>query len=107
MGYALVAISFVVKSCFTWFNFVQQLHYNKAMPTLFKLSNCKIEMRIRDHRPAHVHVVFADGREALVYLADLQVVARQRILASELAPALAWLAPRLKKLAFDFEELQK
>ena len=77
------------------------------MPTLLKLPNCKIEMRSRDHRPAHVHVLFADGRDALVYLADLQVVARKRILASELAPALAWLAPRLTQLTVDFEELQK
>jgi len=72
-----------------------------------KLSNCKIEMRSRDHRPAHVHVLFSDGRDALVYLADLQVVSRQRILASELGPALVWLAPRLAQLTFDFEELQK
>ena len=77
------------------------------MPTLHKLSNCKIEMRSRDHRPAHVHVVFSDGRDAMVYLAGLQVVARQRILASELAPALAWIAPRVTQLTFDFEELQK
>jgi len=77
------------------------------MPTLHKLSNCKIEIRSRDHRPAHVHVVFADGRDALVYLADLHVVARQRILSSELAAALAWLATRLDKLTLDFEELQK
>jgi len=77
------------------------------MPTLLKLSNCKIEMRSRDHRPAHVHVLFTDGRDALVYLADLKVVARQRILASEIAPALAWLALRLEKLTLDFEELQK
>ena len=77
------------------------------MPTLHKLPNCKIEMRSRDHRPAHVHVVFSDGRDALVYLADFSVVARQRILASELAPAMTWLAPRLVQLNFDFEELQK
>ena len=77
------------------------------MPILHKQPDCKIEMRSRDHRPAHVHEVFSDGRDALVYLADLQVLTRQRILASELAPALAWLSPRLEQLTNDFEELQK
>lgn len=77
------------------------------MPILHRLPHCKIEMRSRDHRPAHVHLLFSDGREALVYLADLQVVARQRILASQIAPALQWLAPRAHQLSADFEELQK
>lgn len=45
------------------------------MPLLHRLPHCKIEMRSRDHRPAHVHVLFSDGREALVYLADLKVEA--------------------------------
>lgn len=77
------------------------------MPLLHRLPRCKIEMRSRDHRPAHVHVLFSDGREALVYLADLKVEARARILAKELAAALEWLAPRAAQLALDFEELQR
>lgn len=77
------------------------------MPTLHRLSTCKIEMRSRDHRPAHVHVLFSDGREALVYLSDLTVDTRGRIVAKELAAALEWLAPRAAKLAIDFEELQR
>jgi len=77
------------------------------MPTLIRLSNCKIEMRSRDHRPAHVHVLFSDGREALVHLADLRVVSRQRILASDIAAALAWIGPRAAQLVIDFEELQR
>lgn len=64
-------------------------------------------MRTRDHRPAHVHVLFADGREALVYLSDLKVDTRGRILAKELAPALAWIGIHAAKLAIDFEELQR
>lgn len=77
------------------------------MPLLHRLPQCKIEMRSRDHRPAHVHVLFSDGREALVYLADLTFDARGRILAKEMAPALEWLAPRAAQLALDFEELQR
>ena len=61
------------------------------MPLLHRLPHCKIEMRSRDHRPAHVHVLFSDGREALVYLANLKVEARARILAKELAAALEML----------------
>lgn len=64
-------------------------------------------MRTRDHRPAHVHVLMADGREALVYLSDLSVSSRQAIRATELAAALEWITPRAKKLARQFEELQK
>jgi hypothetical protein len=77
------------------------------MPLLHRLPNGKIEMRSRDHRPAHVHVLFSDGREALVYLPDLKVDTRGRILAKELIASLAWLAPRATQLALDFEELQR
>lgn len=77
------------------------------MPLLHRLPNGKIEMRSRDHRPAHVHVLFSDGREALIYLSDLKVDTRGRILAKELAAALTWLAPRAAQLILDFEELQR
>jgi hypothetical protein len=77
------------------------------MPLLHRLPNGMIEMRSRDHRPAHVHVLFSDGREALVYLSDLKVDTRVRILTKDMAAALAWLAPRAAQLALDFEELQR
>lgn len=77
------------------------------MPALHRLPNCKIELRTRDHRPAHVHVTFSDGREVLVYLADLSTTTRQSIRASELAPALSWIAARTAELTEQFEELQK
>ena len=32
------------------------------MPLLHRLPHCKIEMRSRDHRPAHVHVVLTGRR---------------------------------------------
>lgn len=77
------------------------------MPLFYRLPHCKIDMRSRDHRPAHVHVLFADGREALVYLSDLTVETRGRILSKELAAALEWLRPRAAQLTLDFEELQR
>lgn len=86
---------------------VQLLHNNTHMPTLHRLPNCKIELRSRDHRPAHVHVLFGDGREALVYLADLRVVARQPVRAAEMSGALAWIAERADELTERFEELQR
>lgn len=86
---------------------VQPLHNNIPMPTLHRLPNCKIELRSRDHRPAHVHVLFGDGREALVYLADLRVAARQPVRAAEMSGALAWIAARADELTERFEELQR
>lgn len=77
------------------------------MPTIHRLPNCKIDLRTRDHRPAHVHVLLSDGREALVYLADLRVVARQSIRAAELTEALAWIAGHAAELTDKFEELQQ
>lgn len=76
------------------------------MPTIHRLPNCKIELRTRAHRPAHVHVTFGDGREVLVYLADLSITSRQPVRASELAPALSWIAARTAELTAKFEELQ-
>jgi len=77
------------------------------MPLLHRLPHCKIEMRSRDHRPAHVHVLFSDGREALVYLETLKFEARGHILSKEMAAALDWLRPRAAQLRLDFEELQR
>ena len=76
------------------------------MPTLHRLPNCKIEMRSRDHRPAHVHVLMSDGREVLVYLDDLRTEARQKVRRAEIIAALGWIRPRADELSQLFEELQ-
>lgn len=76
------------------------------MPTIHRLRNCKIEIRARDHRPAHVHVLFKDGREALVKLASGELVARQPVRPMEIAEALAWISARKDELTALFEELQ-
>lgn len=77
------------------------------MPTLHRLPNCKIEMRTRDHRPAHVHVLLNDGREVLVNLGDMSTAARRPVRTAEIAEALAWIASRAPELTRFFEELQK
>ena len=63
------------------------------MPTLHRLPNCKIEMRSRDHRPAHVHLLMSYGREVLVYLKDLRTEARKKVLKTEIATALDGYGP--------------
>ena len=90
-----------------WLDSVQWLHNNTVVPTLHRLPNCKIEMRTRDHRPAHVHVLFSDGRDVLVYLDNLRAISRQPVRASEMAPALEWIAERTSELIARFEELQQ
>lgn len=76
------------------------------MPTIHRLPNCTIILRTRDHRPAHVHVLMNDGREALVYLADLSLAMLKPIRAAELSEALRWIAERRDDLNRQFEELQ-
>ena len=77
------------------------------MPTIHRLPNCKIDIRTRDHRPAHVHILLSDGREAMVFLDDMSTVSRQRIRLGEIAEAMEWIAERAHELINLFEELQK
>ncbi len=88
-------------------DYVQSLHKDNSVPTLIRFPTCKIEVRPRDHRPPHVHVLFADGREALVDLASGQVTSRRKIRATELAEALAWIDAHAEELIARFEELQR
>lgn len=76
------------------------------MPTLHRLPNCKIEIRPRDHRPPHVHVLLSDGREVLVELESGRMTARQKVLNDEIADALAWISSHATELTERFEELQ-
>lgn len=77
------------------------------MPTLHRLPNCKIEVRVRDHRPAHVHILLSDGREVLVYLANMSTTARHKVRQAEIADALAWITKHADQLKALFEELQR
>jgi hypothetical protein len=58
------------------------------MPTIHRLPNMSIRVNMPDHRPAHVHVVLADRRDALVYLETLEMVSRT-VRTAEIAQALA------------------
>ncbi len=62
-----------------------------------------LRVNVPDHRPAHVHVVMADRRDALVYLDTLEVVSRT-VRVSEIAEALSWIARHREYARKVFEE---
>lgn len=49
-----------------------------------------VRVNVPDHRPAHVHVVLTDRRDALVDLATLSITSKS-LSARDIAPALAWI----------------
>lgn len=74
------------------------------MPTLARLPNATLTMYAADHLPPHFHVRMNDGREALVELATLTVLAGS-IPKRELATALAWAAANQALLHAKWKEL--
>ena len=61
------------------------------MPTIQRIGTTTIRVNVPDHRPAHVHVVLADRRDALVVIDTLQVVNRT-LQAGDISEALGWIA---------------
>ena len=57
------------------------------MPTIHRIGATTIRINTPDHRPAHVHVVLADRRDAMGMLDTLAVVSRT-VTAREIAQAL-------------------
>lgn len=76
------------------------------MPTIHRLSTCRIAMYAADHMPPHCHVLLNDGREVLVVLATGEVL-RGAAAHRELAEALAWITTHRAELLARFEELQR
>lgn len=74
------------------------------MPTLARLSDCTITMYAADHLPPHFHVRYKDGREALVTIANLEVL-RGNLAQRELAAALAWANSNQAVLQAKWKEL--
>jgi hypothetical protein len=72
------------------------------MPTIHRIGG-SIRVNAPDHRPAHVHVVLPDRRDALVILDTLSVVSRT-VQAREIADALAWIAANRDACRQLFEE---
>ena len=73
------------------------------MPTIHRLASMTIRVNVPDLRPAHVHIVLADRRDALVYLDTLEVVSRT-VRVAEIAEALAWIAENREAARKVFEE---
>jgi hypothetical protein len=71
------------------------------MPTIQKFSSCHVEMRYRDHLPPHVHIVMSDGRQALVELESLRVIAD--FSRREMQEALEWIRAERRKLLAMWE----
>ena len=72
---------------------MQWLHYAQFMPTLKRFHSCRLEIRHGDHNPPHFHVVFSDGREAMLQIDGLRVLAG-RLKLGELAMVRAWVEAR-------------
>jgi hypothetical protein len=44
------------------------------MPTLARLSKCRLVMHPRDHPPPHVHIFANDGSEAVMHIVTLDLI---------------------------------
>lgn len=60
------------------------------MPTLHRIGTASIRVNTPDHRPAHVHVVLADRRDAMVNI-DTLAVTSHHLKAKDIPEALQWI----------------
>jgi hypothetical protein len=74
------------------------------MPTLTRLSRCKICIYAADHLPPHFHILANDGRDALVEISTLVMLAGD-VGKKELAEALEWAAAHQDLLQAKWKEL--
>ncbi|MDR2213853.1 MAG: DUF4160 domain-containing protein [Pseudomonadales bacterium] len=80
------------------------MHQNETMPTLARLARSTITMYADDHLPPHFHVRMNDGREALIVIADLQIL-RGNIARRELAEVVMWAQTNRSILTKKWKEL--
>jgi hypothetical protein len=73
------------------------------MPTIHRIGSAAIRINTPDHRPAHVHVVLADRRDAMVILDSLEVISRT-VTAREIVEVLAWIEANRDTARRLFEE---
>ena len=83
---------------------MQPLHYNLTMPTLARLPTVSIAMYAADHPPPHFHVRANDGREALVEIDSLAVLAGG-VSKREMVAALVWARANHEFLRAKWKEL--
>ena len=73
------------------------------MPLIQRFLNCAIFVNTRDHNPPHFHVRMSDGREALVGIADLEILSHD-VSKREIKDALNWAANNKDLLSAKFKE---
>jgi hypothetical protein len=71
---------------------------------MIRLSRCKICLYAADHLPPHFHILASDGREALVEISTLVVLAGG-VGKKELTEALEWGDVHQELLVAKWEEL--
>jgi len=76
------------------------------MPVIKRFARCQIRINLKDHSPPHFHVLFRDGREALLSISDLKVL-RGQVVHRELSEVLEWAAANRQFLLDKFGEYQK
>ena len=83
---------------------MQPLHYAVSMPTLARVGGLSVRVYAHDHDPPHFHVVARDGREAVVEIDSLAIIAG-RLPRREAAQAIAWARENREHLQATWKEL--
>lgn len=73
------------------------------MPIIKRFHNCQIRIYIGDHLPPHFHIVLNDGRDCLVEIETLAVLAG-KLPRRAIAPALTWAADNRAALRAKWKE---
>jgi len=76
------------------------------MPLIKRFAHCQVRINLKDHAPPHFHVLFSDGREALIEISGLEIL-RGQVARRELSEVLEWAASNRNMLLNKFEDLQK
>ena len=65
------------------------MHYNKTMPTIKRFQSFKVCMYAGDHLPPHFHIISNDGRQAMIEISTLTVLAG-RVSNAVLSEVIEW-----------------
>jgi len=60
------------------------------MPTLHRLSDCRVLMYLGDHPPPHVHGVLRDGRQTIIEIESMAVIGKLAL--REIRDAVDWIS---------------
>jgi hypothetical protein len=60
------------------------------LPTLQRLSDCRVLMYLGDHPPPHVHGVLRDGRQTIIEIESMAVIGKLAL--REIRDAVDWIS---------------